>query len=77
MPRPTVEETLNALRSGVCPLCGVPFNDEERTRCDHEAGWYREWLALLSAHLDETKTRAEKLEDFHDSVVTLVEVFNR
>lgn len=30
-----------------CPICGTPFaaTDPATTqRCDHEAGWYREWI---------------------------------
>lgn len=44
------EEALASLRAGRCPLCDTPFRDNTY-RCDHEAGWYREWLDLLALHV--------------------------
>lgn len=35
-----------------CPLCGYAFADKSReaqNACDHEAGWYRQWLAEAAA----------------------------
>lgn len=37
-----------------CPLCGTPWISGNPTgTCDHEADWYREWLALAVEAMDD------------------------
>lgn len=46
------ENTTETHDPTLCPICGVPFNDRDNDRCDHEAGWYRQWLATEQERLD-------------------------
>lgn len=42
------EQILDALRAGLCPICATSFvKDPDDGNCDHEAGWYKEFLKLL------------------------------
>lgn len=45
------------LAAGCCPLCGTRFDDDsaQADRCDHEAGWYRDFLDHLTAKRAETE----------------------
>lgn len=36
----------------MCPLCHKPFS-EDHDDCDHEAGWYRQWLGIAVGLLDD------------------------
>lgn len=41
-----------------CPLCGTPFAADTHA-CDHEAGWYRQWLAAAATEISRLRAAEE------------------
>lgn len=56
------DEEIATLEAGRCPICDRRFEDEtSEDRCDHEAGFYREWIAHLIARAAHRIDRVRQL----------------